>query len=135
MIAFRLRHQAFMRPEFFTGLDGSYNAIPDISWFDPEGNKPDWDKTDMLLAFRLDGSKADILSDRDDNDFFIMFNSSAYNVSFKLQSPSDRKKWFRAIDTDLDSPNDIMPSGCEVLLDSQESYSVKSRSIVVLISG
>jgi glycogen operon protein len=135
MIAFRLRHPAFMRPEFFTGLDGSYNAIPDISWFDPEGNHPNWDKLDALLAFRLDGSKADILSDIDDNDFFIMFNSSTNMVPFKLQSPTDRKKWFRAIDTGLDSPNDIMQNGSEVLLESQQSYLVKARSIVVLISG
>jgi glycogen operon protein len=34
MIAFRRRHPGFMRPEFYTGRDGNYNAIPDISWFD-----------------------------------------------------------------------------------------------------
>ncbi|MDR2133946.1 MAG: glycogen debranching protein GlgX, partial [Treponema sp.] len=32
MIAFRRRHPGFMRPEFYTGRDGNYNAIPDISW-------------------------------------------------------------------------------------------------------
>jgi glycogen operon protein len=135
MIAFRRRHPAFMRPEFFTGHDGNYNAIPDISWFDHEGNNPDWDKIDMMIALRLDGSKADILADRDDNDFFIMFNSSAKMVSFVLQPSADKKKWFRVIDTGLDSPNDILPYGSTVLLDPQDTYLVKARSIVVLISG
>jgi glycogen operon protein len=135
MIAFRLRHPAFMRPEFFTGLDGNYNAIPDISWFDHEGNTPNWDTIDKLIAFRLDGSKADILADRDDNDFFIMFNSSTKMISFKVSVPPDGKKWFRVVDTGLDSPNDVLPYGHSVLLDPQESYLVKARSLVVLISG
>jgi glycogen operon protein len=134
MIAFRRRHPAFMRPEFFTGLDGNYNAIPDISWFDHEGNTPNWDTIDKLIAFRLDGSKADSLADRDDNDFFIMFNSSAKAVSFKVQAPPDKKKWFRVVDTGLESPNDILPYGQTVLLDPQDRYLVMARSIVVLIS-
>ncbi len=134
MIAFRLRHQAFMRPEFYTGLDGSYNAIPDISWFDDEGNLPNWDKINLLLSLRLDGSKADILADRDDNDFFIMFNASTKMVPFKVYPSIDEKKWYSAIDTGLDSPNDIMPNGHEILLDPQDSYLVKAQSITVLLS-
>jgi glycogen operon protein len=135
MIAFRLRHPAFMRPEFYTGQDGSYNAIPDISWFDNEGKNPAWDELDKLIALRLDGSKADIFSDRDDNDFYIMFNASDKLLPFKLPSSSDEKNWYRAVDTGLDSPNDIMPNGHEVLLNPQDMYLVKARSIVVLISG
>ncbi|MDR1466705.1 MAG: glycogen debranching protein GlgX, partial [Treponema sp.] len=58
MIAFRLRHPGFMRPEFFTGANGKYNAPPDITWFDEKGQTPKWDEIEGYLAFRLDGSKA-----------------------------------------------------------------------------
>jgi len=92
MIAFRRRHPGFMRPEFFTGRDGKYNAIPDISWFDENGDTPDWDEIGQCLAFRMDGSHADILADRDDNDFFIMFNGSEKALNFQSVRTAARKK-------------------------------------------
>ncbi|MDR1956489.1 MAG: glycogen debranching protein GlgX, partial [Treponema sp.] len=113
MIAFRRRHPGFMRPEFYTGRDGDYNAIPDISWFDEKGAIPDWDTIGTCLALRMDGSKADILADRDDNDCFIMFNASETSVSFTVCKPLEGKQWVRVIDTGLPPPGDICVPGTE----------------------
>jgi glycogen operon protein len=134
MIAFRLRHPGFMRPEFYTGRGGAYNAIPDISWFDESGVTIDWEKIGNYLALRLLGSKADTLADRDDNDFYIMLNSNAEVYNFTIADPPSKKKWYRVVDTGLSSPNDILSLGNEEYLSSQRSYSVKARSIVILIS-
>jgi glycogen operon protein len=134
IIAFRLRHQGFMRPEFYTGRDGNYNAIPDISWFDDKGEAPDWDNLDYCLALRMDGSRADILADRDDNDFFVMFNSGPTPVKFKICDPMDGKRWVRAVDTSLPSPQDIMVPGTEAPLEDSAFYDLKDRSLVVLLS-
>ncbi len=134
MIAFRLRHPAFLRPEFFSGRDGSYNAIPDITWYDEKGESPDWAKADRHLACRLDGSKADTYADRDDNDFFIMFNSGVEGLVFAVAKPLDGKHWFRAVDTALEAPQDIVSPGYEQALSNQNEYFVKGRSIVVLLS-
>jgi glycogen operon protein len=134
MIAFRLRHPGFMRPEFYTGRDGNYNAIPDITWFDEAGDTPEWDNLDSCLALRMDGSRADILADRDDNDFFIMFNSGLRTVKFKICKPLDGKKWVRAVDTSLPSPQDILSPGSEAPLSDPETYPLRERSIAVLVS-
>ncbi|MDR3115155.1 MAG: glycogen debranching protein GlgX [Treponema sp.] len=134
MIAFRLRHLGFMRPEFYTGKDGNYNAIPDISWFDETGEAPDWDEIGTCLALRMDGSKADILADRDDNDFFIMFNAGETPVAFTVCPPLEGKPWVRAIDTGLPSPEDICTPGMEAPLAYPDQYLIKPRSMVVLIS-
>jgi glycogen operon protein len=134
IIAFRLRHHGFMRPEFFTGHDGNYNAIPDIGWFDEEGETPDWDKLGHCLALRMDGSKAEVLADRDDNDFFIMFNSGNKQVQFKLADAPENKRWYRQVDTGLPSPQDILPQDGEAPLDDPETYTVNARSMVILIS-
>ena len=134
MIAFRMHHPGFMRPEFFTGRGGSYNAIPDISWFDETGASPDWDDIGYYLALRLDGSRAETLADRDDNDFFIMFNAYTDTQSFVLAAPPAKKAWFRAVDTGLSSPNDILLPGNEKVLPSQHIYPVKARSVAILIS-
>ena len=134
MIAFRLRHPGFMRPEFFSGRGGAYKAIPDISWYNEKKENPNWDNIGYFLALRLLGSKADTLADKDDNDFYIMFNSDIDPKPFVLADPPPKKIWWRAVDTGLPSPNDIMTPGSEERLASQKNYSVKARSMVILMS-
>ncbi|MDR2662325.1 MAG: glycogen debranching protein GlgX [Treponema sp.] len=132
--AFRLRHLGFMRPEFYTGRDGSYNAIPDIAWFDEAGGTPDWEQIGCCLAMRVDGSRADILADQDDNDFFIMFNSGSKKVTFSVCKALERKRWVRAVDTGLSPPEDILLPGTEKELAYSDRYTVQARSMVILIS-
>jgi glycogen operon protein len=134
LIAFRRRHPAFLRPEFFTGKDGDYNALPDITWFGEKGGSPDWAVTDKRLAFRLDGSKADTFADRDDNDFFVLFNASTGHCPFVLAPPAEGTLWYRAIDTALAPPCDIVAPGSEVPLAVQKGYLARGRSVVVLVS-
>jgi glycogen operon protein len=135
IIAFRKSHQVFMRPEFYTGKGGAYNAPPDVSWFTADGEKIDWDKTEYAFSMRLEGAKAEILADRDDSDFFIMFNGGAKDLQFKVPDPCIDLKWRRFIDTALPSPYDILPPGYEKEPPETGSiYKVKARSIVVLFS-
>jgi len=134
MIAFRLRHHGFMRPEFFTGKGGTYKGIPDISWFNERGAPIDWEKIEYYLALRLLGTKADTLADRDDNDFYIMFNANSDPYTFTVADPPPKKKWYRAVDTGQTSPSDILLPGTEEILIYQNSYSIKARSTVILIS-
>jgi glycogen operon protein len=134
MIAFRKRHPGFMRPEFYTGRGGDYVGIPDISWYDEKGDTPNWDNIGHYLALRLDGSKTETLAERDDNDFYIMLNPSTDSKAFILADTPAKKEWFRIVDTGLLSPNDILAQGNEKKLSSQHSYSVKARSMAILIS-
>jgi len=123
-----------MRPEFFTGKGGTYKGIPDISWFNEKGAPIDWEKIDYYLALRLLGTKADTLSDKDDNDFYIMFNANSDPCTFTVADPPPKKKWYRAVDTGQSSPSDILLPGTEEILIYQNSYSIKARSTVILIS-
>lgn len=134
LIRFRLSHPAFLRPEFFTGKDYSYNAIPDISWTDDHGKPMDWSSPRNLLAVRIDGSRAEIRADRDDNDFYMMFNSTTRDRVFAVCAPPGNKAWYRVVDTSLDSPEDIVEPGEESFLGRPEQYVVHSRSIVVLLA-
>jgi isoamylase len=134
MIAFRLRHPCFMRPEFYTGREGSYNAIPDISWYDEKGGAPNWDKLGYPLALLINGRHAEVTRDRDNNDFYIMFNASLDHVVFSIPAANDRRQWFRVVDTTFLSPHDILSEGSEEPLALPNKYRVKSRSVVILIS-
>ena len=134
IIAFRMRHPAFRRPEFFTGLDADFNATPDITWFDEEGLSPDWAKIDARIAARIDGSKADIMADRDDNDFYLIFNAKDESSVFKIGPAPLARRWYRVIDSSLPSPEDLLEPGEEAIIVPQDEYAVSPRSFVLLIS-
>jgi len=134
LINFRKRHPAFHRPEFYLGKDSTFNAIPDITWYDREGNLADWANMDHCLAYRLDGTEAEIYADKDDNDFFLMFNASMNDYEFKICPPQTGTSWFRAVDTARIGEEDIPLFGNEEKLENQEEYLVKAKSVVVLLS-
>jgi len=134
LVAFRMRHPAFRRPEFFSGTDHSRNNIPDISWFDEKGRAMEWKKADRILAYRLDGSKAEIDADRDDNDFYLIFNAAETDMRFAICNAPVSKKWYLVLDTGLESPKDFSPAGREPLLPRQDRYTVNERSVAVLIT-
>jgi len=134
LIAFRLSHPAFRRPEFFTGQDADFNASPDITWFDEKGTNPDWAKIEHRLAARIDGSKAEISADRDDCDFYLMFNASEEPVTFSVKPAPMARRWYRVIDTALPAPEDILGPGSEALLAPQGRYALAPRSMAVLLA-
>lgn len=134
LIEFRKNHAAFRRPEFFEGVDHSNDSWPDIQWFDSEGQTPNWSKSNHFFAYLLDGSRAEIYSDKDDNDFFIMINGGKTDITVKLPKLPENKKWYRAIDTSVESPADIFADGYEELLINQNVYIMQYRASCVLLA-
>lgn len=134
LVNFRRGHPAFMRPDFLTGQEASSRGIPDISWFNAEGQQIDWSKAGHFIAYRLMGTRESILAERDDSDFYLIFNSSTRDVTVTICPPPKGKIWYRAIDTARNSPDDILVSGEEAALPSPNKYVVLARSSVVLIT-
>ncbi len=134
LISFRKRHPAFLRPEFYRGEDRDRDRMPDISWFDEQGRPMDWQRADRSLAYRLDGSKAETEADRDDNDFFLMFNASRERRTFTVCAPPKSKSWHLAIDTGLPAPADICEPGQEKALRPGNRYTLGPRSAAVLLA-
>jgi len=134
MIAFRLRHPGFMRPEFYTGREGSYNATADITWYNKKGVTPDWDEIGYTVGLHVCGAKADVLRDKDDYDCFIMFNAGTDLETFSIPPPGQFKRWFVAVDTSQHSPNDILTEGKEKPHSLPYRYKIAARSIAILVS-
>jgi glycogen operon protein len=134
LIAFRMRHPAFLRPEFYSGRDSSHNRIPDITWLMETGEPMDWAPERRTLALLIDGNKSEIDADRDDNDILIMFNASGRDVLFTLAAiPQGKEGWYRAIDTALPAPRDIVMPGTEERV-NRDTRLLSARSTVVLLS-
>jgi len=134
LIAFRMRHPAFHRPEFYSGKDSSHNQIPDITWLDESAEPVDWSADAATLAVLIDGNKSEIEADRDDNDILVICNASEADRMFTLPPvPQGKEAWYRAIDTALASPRDIAAPGAEQRV-TRDTYRLASRSMAVLLS-
>lgn len=133
-IQLRKDHPALRRSEFFTGKDLSLNSLKDISWYNQLGEAPDWEKLNHFLAFRLDGSRAETLADKDDNDFFIMMNASTKDTSVTLPHPRFGKFWYRCVDTSMQAGDDFRDAGKEECVENQAVYVLPARSFAILLS-
>ena len=134
IINFRRKHPAFQRPEFYTGMDISNNQMADITWCTYTGHDMNWNEEHKCLAFKLDGSRKEIAAEVDDNDFYVMLNSTDDNMEFKFSEAPVGKKWVLKMDTAKKTPNDIMPTGEFIELEQQTQYFVLSKSMVLLQS-
>jgi glycogen operon protein len=115
-------------------MDNDLNGLPDITWFSERAKEVKWDRRGNILAILIDGSKAETQAERDDNDFYLMFNATERQVRFRIASPPSGKMWRRKIDTAAAPAAPILPKGKSEVLKNQKSYLLKSRSLVVLVS-
>ncbi len=128
MIAFRKRHPVLLRSRFFEGQNGPINArgLLDIAWHGCKLDQPGWDDPNSCsLSCTLGGFEGDA-------DIHIILNMDAQNLDFELPIIENRR-WHRAIDTSLPSPDDFAGVGSSVEI-ATPSYCANGRSIVVLIS-
>ncbi len=115
MIAFRKAHRSISRSRFWRD---------DVCWYGATG-QPDMSRDSHSMAFFLRGAE------QEDNDIYVMINSSSESVTFCLQQ-GQVHEWRRVIDTSLLSPDDFCEPGAEASLQSSDVL-VRSRSIVVMI--
>ncbi|WP_018525742.1 glycogen debranching protein GlgX [Alkalispirochaeta alkalica] len=132
LIALRKRHPVFTRPEFYTGLDNSRSTRNDIDWFDSGGGRMDWAKNASCLAIYIDGTEIERHANREDDDFYIMFNASREEEPFSVPDPPEGLRWVRVIDTSKEPPGDFCEPGLEEGLPPELEISLQGRSLVVL---
>lgn len=127
MIALRKRHRSLMRRQFLTGEQIKDKSIPDMQWHGDSPDQTPWEKEDsQILAFTLSGVKDD------ESDLHVIMNMSDNNSVFELPIINN-KKWRLAVDTSLQSPEDIIPPDHQ-LKTGTDHYNVEPKSVVVFES-
>jgi glycogen operon protein len=125
MIGFRKRFPTFRQPDFFTG-EVNVRGLADVSWHGSDLGEPDWhDPGSQVLCFTLAGLEGA-------DDVHVILNMSSQGIDFALPGIGGRR-WARALDTTLASPDDIVDPGKEVVVES-DKYRAGERSVVALIS-
>jgi glycogen operon protein len=123
LIAFRKRHSHLRGRHFF---ERENHRNPGLSWHGVKPDQPDWSHQSRSLAMHLIGGRLGV-------DLLLIANAYWDSLDFELPVPSERKKWFRFIDTMLKSPKDICEEEMEKLLNDQQRYKVGPYSVVVLV--
>ncbi len=117
MIAFRKSHPSIGRARFWRD---------DVHWYGV-GPHVDLSHESHSVAYCLHGAS------EGDCDLYVMINAYHEPLDFEIQE-SPARSWRRAIDTALESPDDIADPGKEPPVASLR-YRVQPRSVVVLAGG
>jgi glycogen operon protein len=128
LIALRRRHPSLTTNRYFTGQPVPGRAVPpvaDVVWHGIRLNEPLWqDSSARVLAFTVAG-----LSDAE-ADLHVILNMSEQALDAPLPDMGGRR-WHRALDTALASPQDVTPAAEQTVLPALR-YAVPARSVVVL---
>jgi len=132
LIATRKQHPAFQRPEFYTGVDTTRNRRPDIAWFGANGLTVDWSSTNGCLAVYIDGTELGAIDEREDDDFYIMFNGAKEKRFFVIPEAPAGLEWVSMIDTAAVPPRDCFEPGYEEPVGVVEELELHAQSMRVL---
>ena len=119
VFALRRAHPVMRQEAFYTDEE--------IQWFDPGGKRPDWsDSSQKTLACLIRG--------QDGPNLYLMFNAAPEPVPFTLPPSPRSEPWHLVADTAQPPPRDFCAPGEERALTNPTSYTVGSRSGVVLMA-
>jgi isoamylase len=133
IIRFRKEHIILRKDSFFTGGEHAGLSGPDICWHGSLPDTPDWSEESRFIACCINGSYAHLENGSSDCDIYMAFNASPTDRLVTLPFPPSGGGWFIAIDTSMESPDDIPGSGGEKQVGGL-SIPVRSTSTVVLVS-
>jgi len=134
LIAFRRRHPTLRRERYFHGRVND-RGLADLSWHGCRLYSPGWEDPDSrVLAFTLGGfpGTGRHAADLEDVDIHVMVNLGFEDLDFDIP-PAGTRRWYRAIDTSAQAPDDIAAPGQETAV-SGGTYRVGNHGIAVLIS-
>lgn len=132
LINFRKKHPVLRQDQFLEGKEISRNNFPDLTWHGTRANEPDWGPNSKIVACMLNGSAAVRETGHPDNDIYMAFNASMYNIKLELPDPVSGTSWYTAIDTSIEEK---ACSQSDQLVKIDSPYIViKKKSVIVLIS-
>ncbi|WP_435015765.1 glycogen debranching protein GlgX [Tundrisphaera sp. TA3] len=129
MIALRKRHHVLRRKTF---LNSRMSQTPDVVWHGVQPCQPDFSGNARALAFALDGRRGD--RPEVDRDIYVAMNAFWEPLDFTIPAAPSGRRWRRAVDTSLASPDDAVGPDQGPVVPVGQAYRAESRSMVILVS-
>ncbi len=131
VIALTRTYPILQRRKFLLGEDLDNDQIKDITWYDTDLNRPDWNNpTVRTLCLMLDGGEE--VCEAGKYFLFLILNAAPTLQHVRLPLLSGTR-WHRIIDTGLPDGDDFLEAGQEVPLDPQDHYLANGRTTVLLL--
>lgn len=130
MIAFRMRHPALRRRDFFREPVESENR-PDITWHGVELNEADFGSESHSIALVLDGLQT---GREPDDDIYMAFNAGNKDLDFELPTSPNAGRWRTVINTALESPHDIVDALAAPVVKCESTICVPAKSLTVCVA-
>ena len=119
MIAFRQAHPVLSKEQFYTDSQ--------IHWFGSQGALPVWgDPKEKQVAC--------LINEDEQRALCLMFNADIGTVDFALPSLRSGTRWYLAVDTSHNAPQDLFIEGEEQLLEDSQTYHMAPRSSAILLA-
>ena len=109
LIQFRRAQPTVRRKHYLTGQPVEGRAIPDVSWFSPQGNPLDWNQHDLAMVAYIAAPSRGEDPEAIGRDIILMFNSTGQDREYHLPSVGRGIAWNLFVDTAAESPEDIHP--------------------------
>jgi isoamylase len=119
MIAFRGAHPILSKGQFYTDAE--------IHWFGSQGGLPNW-------ADPKAKHFACLIHEDEQRALFLMFNAGTETVDFGLPLIPPGARWYLAVDTSREAPQDLFAAGEERLWEDFQAYHLSPRSSVILLA-
>jgi glycogen operon protein len=119
LIKFRKSEPTIRRERFLTGHPEVVGGVPDVSWFNAQGEPMDWSRTDHSLVC-LFGAAADEAGRIVGRHVMLFMHSALQPATFTLPPLSRGVSWRLFIDTAAAPPWDIYPEQNGPVLDQDE---------------
>jgi glycogen operon protein len=136
MIRLRKEHPAFRRRRFFQGRE--LRGVKDITWLTPAGcemTDEEWGSSlvrplGLQMSGLLEGEYDSQGRPEEDDDFLLLFNASAEEMTFQLPSVPEEARWEMVMDTSYYAG--LKANG---FLKPGDTYPLKARSTAVLTNA
>jgi glycogen operon protein len=119
MIAFRDAHPVLSKEQFYTDAE--------IRWIGPQEGLPNWaDPKEQQFAC--------LIQEDEQRALCLMFNAGVDVVNFGLPPVLPGARWYLAVDTSREAPQDLSAAGEEPLWEESRTYHLSPRSSAILLA-
>jgi len=109
LVAFRKAEPTVRQPEFLDGRPRRLGSLPDLSWYNPEGEPVDWSTRDPSLACLLAAAPRRDPLGPPHHHVLVMFHAGAEPREFRIPEVARTLAWWLFVDTAAEPPGDIYP--------------------------
>ncbi|QDV70005.1 Glycogen debranching enzyme [Rosistilla carotiformis] len=134
LIKFRRDQPTMRRKKFLTGRPENGRKIPDVSWFNANGDALDWHQPELAMSAYL---AAPLKADDPDGmgrDVVMFFNSTGERKTFNMPLHGRGMKWNLFVDTTAPSPADIYPDLDGPVPVSGQAIDLSYKGLMIYVS-